>query len=126
MAVVGIITAALPSGGAAVSAPVRVSDAVLGRSVEGRPIRVTRIGNPRAPVKVLVVGAVHGNETAGMAVTARLRRRPPPRAGVELWVVPTINPDGVAAGSRQNARGVDLKSWCLTALKSTLFRCSLL
>lgn len=97
-----------PPGGAAVSETVRVRDSVLGRSVEGRPIRVTRIGDPGAPVKVLVVGAIHGNEPAGMAVTALLRSRPPALAGVELWVIPTINPDGIAAGSRQNARGVDL------------------
>lgn len=97
-----------PSGGAAASGPVRVSDSVLGRSVEGRPIRVSRIGDPGARIKILVVGAIHGNEVAGMAVTSLLRRRPPRLDGVELWVVPTVNPDGVAAGSRQNARGVNL------------------
>jgi protein MpaA len=81
--------------------------ATLGRSVEGRPIRVVRIGDRRAPRKVLVVGAIHGNETAGIPVVRALRRRDAPR-GVELWLIPSLNPDGVAAGTRQNARGVDL------------------
>jgi protein MpaA len=31
----------------------------------------------------------------------------PPR-GVNLWVVADLNPDGVVARTRQNARGVDL------------------
>jgi len=93
--------------GAAAPAPPDVRDAVLGRSAEGRPIRLARIGERTAPVRVLVVGAIHGNEPAGLAVAVALRRRPPPR-GVELWVIQDLNPDGTAAGARQNARGVDL------------------
>lgn len=70
---------------------------------------MTRIGDAHAAIRVLVVGAIHGNETAGMPVVARLRAHPPRLApGVALWLVSTINPDGVAAGTRQNGRGVDL------------------
>ena len=80
---------------------------VIGRSVQGRPIRAVRVGSARAPRRVLVVGAIHGVEPAGRAVTARLRRARPPR-GVALWLVDDLNPDGAAARTRQNARGVDL------------------
>ncbi|HZI92423.1 MAG TPA: DUF2817 domain-containing protein, partial [Thermoleophilaceae bacterium] len=79
----------------------------VGRSVRGRPIRALRVGSARARVRVLVVGAIHGNELAGRAVTRRLRGLRPPR-GVALWLVDELNPDGSAAGSRQNANGVDL------------------
>lgn len=107
-AVAGIGTIAPPPGGAALSGPTQARDSVLGRSAEGAPIRVTRIGAPTAPVKVLVIGAIHGNETAGLSVTSLLRRQAPAIPGAELWIVPTINPDGVAAESRHNADGVDL------------------
>jgi protein MpaA len=56
---------------------------------------------------VLVVGCIHGNEPAGIAVALALEHAKPP-AGVALWIVPDLNPDGVAAGTRQNAHGVDL------------------
>jgi beta-N-acetylhexosaminidase len=56
---------------------------------------------------VLVVGSIHGNETAGHAVIRRLRAIAPP-GGVRVWTVRTVNPDGVAAGTRHNAHGVDL------------------
>src|SRR4051794_8087361 len=78
---------------------------LFGHSADDRPLRAMRVGE--GPVKVLVVGSIHGNETAGRAVIARLRRATPP-AGVELWLVDTVNPDGVRRGTRQNARGVDL------------------
>jgi protein MpaA len=80
---------------------------VVGRSLTGRPIVALELGDPRAPRKVLVVGCVHGNEPAGIAVTSRLLRLAVPR-GVDLWVVPSFNPDGQHAGTRGNARGVDL------------------
>jgi protein MpaA len=80
---------------------------VVGHSVEGRPIALFASGPSTAALKVLVVGAVHGNETAGMRIAHRLAVGPPPPR-TELLVAPTINPDGVAAATRGNAHGVDL------------------
>ncbi len=80
----------------------------IGRSVEGRPIGVVRIGDPAAPRKLLVVGCIHGDECAGRDVVERLRGRGAAPAGVELLLVRNLNPDGLRRGTRQNARGVDL------------------
>jgi N-acetylmuramoyl-L-alanine amidase len=79
----------------------------IGHSDEGRPIRALLVGSPRARAKVMVVGTIHGNEQAGRAVVARLRKARPPR-GTALWLVDDANPDGSAAGTRHNSRGVDL------------------
>jgi murein peptide amidase A len=79
---------------------------VIGHSVEGREIRATRVGEEGAPVNVLVVGSVHGNEPAGDAIVTALRRERV--EGVTFWLVRTGNPDGRARNTRQNARGVDL------------------
>jgi len=54
-----------------------------------------------------VVGCIHGNECAGLAITSALAHEPVPR-GVQLWLVPEMNPDGTAADTRQNADHVDL------------------
>jgi len=93
---------------AAAPAPAQASAwETIGQSEQGRPIRALRVGSPRARVKVLAVGVIHGNEQAGRAVVARLKKTRPPR-GTALWLVDTANPDGMAAGSRWNANGVDL------------------
>jgi protein MpaA len=94
---------------AVVAAPADASRIeVVGHSVLGRPIKAVVVGPRDAQRNVLVVGSVHGNETAGHAIVAALRRRnaAPPRTA--LWLVRSFNPDGVAARTRQNARGVDL------------------
>jgi protein MpaA len=78
---------------------------LLGRSVQGRPIRAVEVGNPSG-TRVLVVGCIHGNEIAGIEVADALERLAP--RDLDLWIVPDLNPDGVAAGTRQNAHGVDL------------------
>lgn len=80
---------------------------LLGRSLRGRPIVAYELGDAAAARKVLVVGCIHGNECAGIAILDRLERLGPV-AGTDLWLVPDANPDGHAAGTRGNARGVDL------------------
>jgi protein MpaA len=83
------------------------SHAVLGYSQQGRTIRVHRFGDFSSPRKILVVGCIHGNECAGMKITKRLALGAQP-AGLDLWVVHLLNPDGQRLGVRQNGRGVDL------------------
>ena len=79
----------------------------LGRSVQGRPINVVRIGDPAAPRKVLVVGAIHGDEPEGRKIVDLLRNTVPP-PGAEVLLVRNLNPDGLQRHTRQNAHGVDL------------------
>jgi murein peptide amidase A len=79
---------------------------VVARSIRGRPIYAYRVGQPGGK-PVLVVGCTDGDEPAGTAIVTALRRLTPP-VGVELWLVPTINPDGLAARTTGNAHGVDL------------------
>jgi murein peptide amidase A len=80
---------------------------VLGRSVQGRSIWAFELGDPSSPRRVLVVGCIHGNEPAGIAIADALAQGREVR-GADLWIVPDLNPDGVAADTRQNADGVDL------------------
>jgi protein MpaA len=53
-----------------------------------------------------VIGSIHGNEPAGIAVARALRRVSP--RDLDLWIVPDLNPDGAAAHTRHNAHGIDL------------------
>jgi protein MpaA len=88
-----------------VAAPASARTVLLGRSWQGRPIEAVEVGN-RSGTSVLVVGCIHGNETGGIRIARALERLSP--RDLDLWVVPDLNPDGVAADTRQNAHGVDL------------------
>jgi len=79
---------------------------VIGHSVRGRPIVAWHLGQPGRPTAA-VIAAMHGNETAPRQILYSLIDGAPVH-GVNLWVVPTYNPDGVARGTRKNAHGVDL------------------
>jgi protein MpaA len=97
--VAAVAAAAAPGVGLATPPPAR--------SVQGRALRVVQRGDPTSRVRILVVGCIHGNECAGIRVARRLERVRLP-AHVALWIVEDLNPDGHAAGTRQNADGVDL------------------
>jgi murein peptide amidase A len=87
--------------------PAEARVVILGRSVLGRPIVAHVVGDPSTARPILVVGCVHGNETAGEAITRRLRAVAPP-PGTAWWLVDELNPDGCHSHTRQNAHGVDL------------------
>ena len=55
----------------------------------------------------MLVSTMHGNEPHTRRILETLRDGRALR-GVDLWVIPTYNPDGLARGTRRNARGVDL------------------
>ncbi len=85
---------------------------IIGYSVQHRPITAYELGNPHAPFTAVVLGSMHGYfERAGETVTRALRSLPIP-AGLNLWVIDTINPDGDALHQRGNAHDVDLnRNW---------------
>jgi protein MpaA len=87
--------------------PAQVRWRVIGHSTRGRTIRAIGIGDPNSSHTALVVGIIHGNERAGRKIVKALRVRRPPD-DLNLWIIPNLNPDGSAAGTRQNGRGVDL------------------
>ncbi len=81
-----------------------------GSSVKGRPL-VGYVFGSSGPV-TMYVGAIHGNEPSSSVLmkawVSELEANPTRIEGKRVVVVPTINPDGIAANSRMNARGVNL------------------
>jgi hypothetical protein len=75
--------------------------------VDGSPIVARHYGALDAPVQVVVLGQMHGSEPGGQKVVRELTRRQVP-AGVGLWLIASMNPDGDRRHLRTNARGVDL------------------
>jgi predicted deacylase len=106
-----LVAAAVPASPAAVaaSAPSAVHEerVVIGTSAGGRDLVAVHRWADDATRTTLVIGSMHGDEPAGTRVVRRLRSAPVP-ARADLWLVPTVNPDGAAAGRRTNGHGVDL------------------
>jgi protein MpaA len=62
--------------------------------------------SPHRPV--IAIGSIHGDESMGLEVVERLRNSPDIPDDLNLWIISAVNPDGLAASVRGNARGVDL------------------
>ncbi|HWL93930.1 MAG TPA: M14 family zinc carboxypeptidase [Phycisphaerae bacterium] len=81
-----------------------------GRSVQGRPIEYVTFG--RGKDVVLILATIHGDEDAGTPLLHELERRLETRGdlikGKRVVLMAVANPDGYAAQSRLNVRGVDL------------------
>ncbi len=83
----------------------------IGSSVHGRGILAYHFGS--GPSKIIFFGNMHGNEASAKytldswvnELEANINKIPKNRT---IIVIPSLNPDGLASGSRYNARGVDL------------------
>jgi hypothetical protein len=81
------------------------------RSVQGRELWVGDIGPRQARLKVLVLGAIHGDELSASTVALHWMGLAQDNGAGALWrFVPMLNPDGVQArpARRVNAHGIDL------------------
>jgi protein MpaA len=78
----------------------------VGRSVEGRSIELRQYGDPAWSGELLVFGCIHGDECGASGIEPLGRACPDP--GADIYLIPNLDPDGAAAGSRLNGRGVDL------------------
>jgi len=106
----------LPAAAGGLGGRTNSSGEVIGRSLQGRPITAFRLG---AGVEaVAFVGDTHGapeKMTEQLVETAldyyRQHASEIPRE-VSAYFIPTLNPDGLALGSRYDARGIDLnRNW---------------
>ena len=80
-------------------------ETTVGHSVRGRPIHMREYGVQETSRRVLVFGCIHGTECAASHIPRFVHGR---RIPGSVFYVPNLNPDGLAAGSRLNGRGVDL------------------
>jgi murein peptide amidase A len=82
----------------------------IGRSVKGNKIEVMRFGF--GAENVLVIGGVHGDEAPSVPLVERFMNdvfsKQFQLKNLTVYFVPIANPDGYAAKTRANARGVDL------------------
>jgi hypothetical protein len=85
--------------------------ATTGRSVQGRTIYARDVSAPDAKLRVLVVGAMHGDELSSAAVALHWIQHAVQMPANAHWrFIPALNPDGLLArpARRTNANGVDL------------------
>ena len=83
---------------------------IVGASIQQRPIMCYVLGD--GSDVTLIMATIHGNEAAGTPLVRTLswylRQHPEMLSGRKVVLMAVANPDGMANGSRYNAKGIDL------------------
>ncbi|MCP4447308.1 MAG: murein peptide amidase A [Myxococcales bacterium] len=98
----------------------------IGKTVLGRSIECLHFTPPdyaKEKPGAILFGAIHGDEPLGGYCLAELVKEllamPP---GRETWIVPALNLDGLAGGSKNNANDIDLNRSFASANFSTSYK----
>jgi serine/threonine protein kinase len=89
----------------------------LGKSIQNRDLSYTSIGYNNANKAVIVVGSIQGDQPMTRDLVAGLINHytnfpDSVPNNTQILLIPSINPDGIALGSRYNANSVDLnRNW---------------
>ncbi len=91
----------------------------IGKTSQGRPLEIIRVGNPNAPFRVFLRARAHGFETGGNWIVQGFIRSLLEKDATKylkkycVYILPMANKDAVANGkTRFNARGMDLnRKW---------------
>jgi protein MpaA len=82
-----------------------------GKSVNGNPLLQRDVVSPKARLRVLVLGGIHGDEPSSTALVLRwIGSATETPSNIHWRFVPLVNPDGMLReqATRTNAHGVDL------------------
>lgn len=80
----------------------------IGESVRTQPVLAAQAGS--GPLRIYLIGGIHGDETEARSVLQALADEPDPRW--TLRIIRDLNPDGTATRKRNNANGFDLnRNW---------------
>lgn len=87
----------------------------IGKSYQGHALKGARLtdfaANQSLP-EFVYIGNIHGDETVGRYVLARLiedlQTNPTFLRHLDIYIIPSVNPDGFLMGRRTNANGYDL------------------
>lgn len=90
--------------------PVMINSHQIGTSVQGRPIRCIEFGT--LGETILILAAIHGDEPASRILAESLEeylgRNRHLYVNRRILLIPVANPDGLAAGTRDNINKIDL------------------
>lgn len=94
----------------------RLSMQVIGKSVEDRLIPMIHYSSPAGgnKIKVLIFCQQHGNEPSGKEAALALLKKiavakdSPILSNIDLYLIPSVNPDGNESAKRYNANNADL------------------
>jgi predicted deacylase len=101
------------------------SETIIGQSVDGATITAYHFGN--GTEEILLIGGTHGSDAPNTTALANELRtyfaasETTVPANTRVTIIPTVNPDGLADGSRFNTNNVDLNrnfacDWSATSM----------